>query len=125
MVIRVGFLVLAVGCFFISSGFIPLGFEARLPISMILVGIGLGLVTALIQSIVLSVIQTKSVGEVSGLARSLSYLGSSLGTALAGGVLISVLIGTATSLTHQSSVLDCSTAGAGARSTRRRCAGSQ
>jgi MFS family permease len=105
VVIRAGFLVLAVGCFLITSGFIPLGFEARLSISMILVGIGLGLVTALIQSIVLSVIQTKSVGEVSGLARSLSYLGSSLGTALAGGVLISVLISTATSLTHQSAVL--------------------
>jgi MFS family permease len=105
VVIRVGFLVLAVGCFFIASGFIPLGFEVRLSLSMILVGIGLGLVTALIQSVVLSVIQTKSVGEVSGLARSLSYLGSSLGTALAGGVLVSVLIGTATSLAYQSSIL--------------------
>jgi hypothetical protein len=73
---------------------------------LILAGIGIGLITALIQSIVLSALRADYVGQASGLARSLSFLGSSFGTALAGGILISVIISNATTLTHQSTVLD-------------------
>jgi hypothetical protein len=108
MIIRIGFLVMAAGCFFIAVNFAPLSFELRLTSGLILAGIGIGLITALIQNIVLSALRSDYVGEASGLARSLSYLGSSFGTALAGGVLISVLIGNATVLTSQSTVLNAS-----------------
>jgi hypothetical protein len=44
-------------------------------------------------------------GEISGVSRSISNLGSSLGTAVAGGALISALILGVTSLTEESQVL--------------------
>jgi MFS family permease len=105
-IIRAGFLIMATGCFFLAVNIAPLKFELRLASGLILAGIGIGLITALIQSIVLSALRADYVGQASGLARSLSFLGSSFGTALAGGILISVIISNATTLTHQSTVLD-------------------
>jgi MFS family permease len=102
---RAGFVALALGCFWAASAITPNLFELRLSPGLILVGFGIGLIMAVVQNLVLSVARPKTLGEVAGLARSLSYLGSSFGTAVAGAVLISVLIGTATTLTQQSTVL--------------------
>jgi MFS family permease len=105
-IIRYGFLILAAGCFFIAANIVPVRFETRLASGLIFTGIGIGLVTATIQSVILSPLRANIIGEGSGLARSFAYLGSSVGTALAGGTLILVLINTATSLVYQSNVLE-------------------
>src|SRR5918994_1901923 len=70
--------------------------------SLVLVGLGLGLVLAIIMDFVQSSAPSEQASEVAGFSRSVGYLGSSLGTALSGAVLIGVLIATGSTLLQRS-----------------------
>jgi MFS family permease len=64
----------------------------------IIVGIGIGLANAPLLNLVQSAVSGDKQSEISGLNRAFSNLGGSLGTAIAGAVLMSVLIGTSWTL---------------------------
>jgi MFS family permease len=72
---------------------------------LFLAGLGLGTVLPPSVNVVQSSMPERDQGEISGVSRSVSNLGSSLGTAVAGGVLISALILGVSSLTQASQVL--------------------
>jgi MFS family permease len=72
---------------------------------LFLSGLGLGIVEPTSVNGVQSLMPERDQGEISGVSRSVSNLGSSLGTAVAGGVLISALILGVASLTQASQVL--------------------
>ena len=72
---------------------------------LFLAGIGLGTVLAPSVNVVQSSMPERDQSEISGVSRSVSNLGSSLGTAVAGAVLVSALIVGMTSLTQASQVL--------------------
>jgi MFS family permease len=72
---------------------------------LFLAGLGLGTVLPPSVNVVQSSLPERDQGEISGVSRSVSNLGSSLGTAVAGGVLVSALILGVTSLTEASQVL--------------------
>jgi MFS family permease len=72
---------------------------------LFLSGLGLGIVEPTSVNGVQSLMPERDQGEISGVSRSVSNLGSSLGTAVAGGILISALIVGVASLTEASTVL--------------------
>ena len=59
---------------------------------LLLIGIGVGAMLTSSVNVVQSAFPEKDQGEISGLSRSISNLGSSLGTAIAGSVLVSTLV---------------------------------
>ncbi|HSS12088.1 MAG TPA: MFS transporter, partial [Acidimicrobiales bacterium] len=59
---------------------------------LLLMGVGVGAMLTSSVNVVQSAFPEKDQGEISGLSRSLSNLGSSLGTAIAGSVLVSTLV---------------------------------
>ncbi|MBN2169344.1 MAG: MFS transporter [Actinobacteria bacterium] len=72
----------------------------------IIVGIGIGLANAPLLNMVQSTVPESEQGDISGLNRAFSNLGGSLGTAVAGAVLMSVLIGTAWGLVSTSPAVE-------------------
>jgi len=68
-------------------------------------GLGMGAVLPASVALVQSTIPEADQSEISGVSRSVSNLGSSFGTAVAGAVMVSVLISGVTSLTQASQVL--------------------
>jgi MFS family permease len=71
----------------------------------IIVGIGIGLANAPLLNTVQSTAPAKEQSEISGINRAFSNLGGSFGTAIAGAVLISVLISTTLSLVGSNPLL--------------------
>ena len=59
---------------------------------LLLVGLGVGVMLTSSVNVVQSSFPDKDQGEISGLSRSVSNLGSSLGTAIAGSVLVTTLV---------------------------------
>lgn len=72
---------------------------------LLLIGSGLGLVGPASVNVVQSAFGDEDQPEISGVSRSVSNLGSSLGTAVAGAVLVSALVAGATQLTDASTTL--------------------
>jgi hypothetical protein len=106
--VRVGFLTLGIGCVVLASSLLVTATKLSLAPSLLLVGLGLGLVLAIIQDFVQSAAPPGLTSDVAGFSRSVGYLGSALGTAVAGAVLIGVLIAVGTTQVQQST--DLSTA---------------
>jgi MFS family permease len=100
--VRVGFLTLGIGCVVLASSLLVTATKLSLAPSLLLVGLGLGLVLAIIQDFVQSAAPTGQTSDVAGFSRSVGYLGSALGTAVAGAVLIGVLIAVGTTQVQQS-----------------------
>lgn len=75
---------------------------------LFLIGAGVGLMLTASVNVVQSSVPERDQGEISGLSRSVSNLGSSLGTAVAGAVLISSLISGISTLTDDNTVLNTS-----------------
>jgi hypothetical protein len=73
-------------------------------LGLIIVGLGLGLCHPVTTDLVQSSAPPEQLSEVSGFSRSMYYLGTSLGTALSGAVLIVVLIATGSTLIQQSEI---------------------
>jgi len=103
--IRIGFLTLGVGCIVLAGSLVITATKLSLAPGLILVGLGLGVVLAIVQDFVQSAAPPEQTSDVSGFSRSVGYLGSALGTAVAGAVLIGVLIAVGTTQLQQSSEL--------------------
>jgi MFS family permease len=73
---------------------------------LFLIGFGAGIMLTASVNVVQSSVPEDDQGALSGLSRSVSNLGSSMGTAVAGAVLLSALISGVTSLTEDSTVLN-------------------
>jgi MFS family permease len=92
--IRFGF-----GVFVLGIGLlVVIGAAASRPLSLapglLVIGIGVGVMLTASANVVQSAFPEKQQGEISGLSRSVSNLGSSLGTAIVGSVLVEAVSGT-------------------------------
>src|SRR3954452_12069826 len=104
--IRGGFLTLGVGCVVLAGSLVGTATKLSLAPGLIIVGLGLGLVLAIIQDFVQSAAPRGLTSDVAGFSRSVGYLGSALGTAVAGAVLIGVLIAVGITQIQQSEILN-------------------
>jgi MFS family permease len=90
-IVRLGFLALFVGIVSLVAGLeVGVGPEV-VTWPMLLAGLGLGALASQLGSITVSAVPDDRSAEVGGLQNTVSFLGSSIGTALAGAVLISAL----------------------------------
>lgn len=102
--IQVGFLVAIIGLFmmalYVQRGDTPIGL---LP-GIFVYGLGLGLITSQIVNLVMSAVSPKQTAEASGVTSTLETLGSSVGTAMIGTVLVVTLTVGIGNLVNQSTV---------------------
>jgi hypothetical protein len=90
-VIRLGILLMLAGILVLMSG-IDLGATAAVvAIPMLLIGLGIGSLASQLGAVTVSSVPDEQSGEVGGLQNTATNLGASLGTALAGSVMIAVL----------------------------------
>lgn len=104
--IATGFVLAEIGLllllFIVESDSGPLAFAPGL----FIFGLGAGIMLTASVNAVQSAVPEEDQGGISGVSRSVSNLGSSLGTAIAGSVLVTGIIFTATNLTSDSTVLN-------------------
>lgn len=107
-IVMSGFAILVTGVVFLGFrvGHLNGGVEFLLPMSII--GIGLGLTASQLGNIVQSSVKPQFTSEASGISSTFQNLGSSLGTAIAGSVMIAILISTSTTLIAENTVLTSS-----------------
>ena len=90
-VVRLGMLALIVGILVLIAS-LELGADSSIVfVPMLIVGLGMGALASQLGSVTVSAVSTEQSGEVGGLQNTASQLGSSIGTALAGSLLIAVL----------------------------------
>ncbi len=90
-IVRLGFLALFAGTV-VMIGSLEAGAGPEIVTwPMLLSGLGVGALASQLGSITVSSVPDKETGEVGGLQNTVTYLGSSIGTALAGAVLIAAL----------------------------------
>ncbi|MBV9310554.1 MAG: MFS transporter [Solirubrobacterales bacterium] len=91
LVVRAGFLALLAGIV-VMIGALDAGAGAKVVTwPMLLAGLGIGALASQLGSVTVSSVPDEQTGEVGGLQNTLTNLGASIGTALAGAVLISAL----------------------------------
>lgn len=91
LVVRVGVLLLLAGILVLMSG-IDLGASASVvAVPMFLIGLGIGATSSQLGAVTVSSFPDERSGEIGGLQNTATNLGASLGTALAGSVLITIL----------------------------------
>jgi MFS family permease len=91
LVVRAGFLLLFFGIV-VFVGALDAGAGAEITTwPMLLAGLGIGALASQLGSVTVSAVSDEQSGEVGGLQNTVTNLGASIGTALAGAVLISVL----------------------------------
>ncbi|MGI5472998.1 MFS transporter [Streptomyces sp. CA-132043] len=105
--IIVGFLLIAAGAAMIVFAFEPVSSGLKIAPGLAVTGLGLGLCT-LLPDLVQSSAAEDRVSDVAGLSRSFSYLGQSLGIALAGALMIGVLLSTVLASARTSTALTSS-----------------
>jgi hypothetical protein len=90
-VVRIGFALLFVGIVMLVAGLdIGVGPEV-VSLPLLLAGLGIGALASQLGAVTVGAVPDEESGEVGGLQNSITFLGSSIGTALAGAVLISAL----------------------------------
>ena len=90
-VVRIGFLLLFAGMVVMIAG-IETGAGANIVTwPMLLAGLGIGALASQLGAVTVSAVPDEQSGEVGGIQNTVTNLGASIGTALAGAVLISVL----------------------------------
>jgi hypothetical protein len=90
-VARVGLLLMLGGIITLMSGIDIDASAAVVGVPLILIGLGIGALSSQLGAVTVSSVPTSESGEVGGLQNTATNLGASLGTALAGSVLIAVL----------------------------------
>jgi MFS family permease len=105
-IIRGGFVGILAGIVYIIFIFDPDSSIWLMAPGLFLVGFSAGAMLTASVNVVQSSVPDRDQGELSGVSRSVSNLGSSMGTAIAGAVLISSLISGVTTLTDESTVLN-------------------
>jgi EmrB/QacA subfamily drug resistance transporter len=94
-VVRLGLLLMLGGILTLLSG-IELDADASVvALPMILIGLGIGSLSSQLGAVTVSAVPTEQSGEVGGLQNTATNLGASIGTALAGSMLIAVLTSSA------------------------------
>jgi MFS family permease len=101
-------LLIQIGMLTFSAGILLVAMELKATASqwdflpgMIVSGIGIGLVNAPLMNMTQGAVAQEEQSEISGLSRSMSNLGGAFGTAVAGAILISALIGSLTLQVNQ------------------------
>ncbi|MGW5187920.1 MFS transporter [Kribbella sp. NPDC004138] len=90
-VVRVGFALLFLGIVLLIAG-LDIGVGADVvTVPLLLAGLGIGALASQLGAVTVSSVPDEESGEVGGLQNSITFLGSSIGTALAGAILISAL----------------------------------
>jgi MFS family permease len=92
-VVRAGFALMLAGIAVLMSGLDLDASAAIVAVPMLLIGLGIGCLASQLGAVTVSAVATADTGEVGGLQNTATNLGASLGTALAGSVLIAVLTG--------------------------------
>jgi MFS family permease len=90
-IVRVGILLMLAGIVTLMSGITLESDAAVVTIPMLLVGLGIGALASQLGAVTVSAVPTRESGEVGGLQNTATNLGASLGTALAGSMLLSIL----------------------------------
>jgi MFS family permease len=91
LVVRIGFIALFAGIV-VFVGALQAGAGAEIVTwPMLLAGLGIGALASQLGSVTVSAVPDEQSGEVGGLQNTVTNLGASIGTALAGAILISVL----------------------------------
>jgi MFS family permease len=103
--IRLGMLLIPIGIFVIWLMLSDKPSAIEMVPGFIIIGIGIGFANAPLLNMVQSSVPAEKQGEISGLNRAMSNLGGSLGTAVAGAVLISVLISSFSGLIMSNNVI--------------------
>jgi MFS family permease len=94
MVVRVGVLLLLAGILVLMSG-IHLGAAAAVvAVPMFLIGLGIGATSSQLGAVTVSSFPDERSGEIGGVQNTATNLGASLGTALAGSIMITILSAT-------------------------------
>lgn len=105
--VRVGIFLMLAGILLLVSGIDMDATAAVVMIPMLLIGLGIGSLASQLGSVTVSAVPTSQSGEVGGLQNTATNLGASIGTALAGSVLIAVLTTTLiTGIANDSSIPD-------------------
>lgn len=90
-VVRVGLLLMLAGILVLMAGIDLDATAAVVAVPMLLVGLGIGALASQLGAVTVSAVPDEESGEVGGLQNTATNLGASLGTALAGSVMIAVL----------------------------------
>lgn len=90
---RIGLLLMLGGIIVLMSGIDIDSAAAVVSLPMLLIGLGMGFLSSQLGAVTVSSVPTSESGEVGGLQNTATNLGASLGTALAGSVLVAVLTG--------------------------------
>lgn len=90
-VVRLGLLLMLIGIGFLVAGMDPGANAAVVTVPMLLLGLGLGCLSSQLGAVTVSAVDDSESAEVGGVQNTATNLGASLGTALIGSVLISVL----------------------------------
>jgi EmrB/QacA subfamily drug resistance transporter len=90
-VVRIGILLMLAGIVTLLSGITLDSGPAVVTVPMLFVGLGIGALASQLGAVTVSSVPTDQSGEVGGLQNTATNLGASLGTALAGSILISML----------------------------------
>jgi EmrB/QacA subfamily drug resistance transporter len=90
-IVRIGLLLMIAGTITLFTGITLDSGPAVVTIPLVLVGLGIGALASQLGAVTVSSVPTEQSGEVGGLQNTATNLGASLGTALAGSMLISVL----------------------------------
>lgn len=93
LVVRIGVLLMLAGILVLMAGIDVDASAGAVAIPMFLIGLGIGCFAAQLGAVTVSAVPDSQSGEVGGLQNTSSNLGASVGTALAGSVLIAILTG--------------------------------
>jgi EmrB/QacA subfamily drug resistance transporter len=93
-VIRVGILLMLAGILVLMSGVDLSSDAAVVAVPMLLIGAGIGCLASQLGAVTVSSVPEERSGEIGGLQNTATNLGASLGTALAGSVMIAALTST-------------------------------
>lgn len=97
LMVRIGVLLLLAGILTLMSGIDLNSSAAIVAVPMLLVGLGIGALASQLGAVTVSSFPDERSAEIGGLQNTATYLGASLGTALAGSVLIATLSASAIS----------------------------
>ena len=89
--VRIGILLMLVGIVVLMGGIDVDANAGVVAIPMLAIGLGIGFLASQLGAVTVSAVPTSESGEVGGLQNTATNLGASLGTALAGSIMIAVL----------------------------------
>lgn len=92
-VVRSGVVLMLLGILVLMAGIDADASASVVLLPMLLVGLGIGCLASQLGSVTVSAVPTEQSGEVGGIQNTASNLGASIGTALAGSVMIAILTG--------------------------------